>query len=387
MFKGNKLKIIKIDNLKEKKALLKKIDVSNEGIKILEPKMSCELFYIQNLKTPAGNILKQDALSIGGDLAVSKDTICCKSETIDALLIVTSSQLKKLIVKMETQPFGLKELSKELKLFTKKISFSPKIMGIINANSDSFYQKSRFSGKEAIEEIEKMIEEGASIIDLGGVSSRPNSEPVSKEEELKRVKPIIDIIYSQKLFERVKFSLDSYQPEILKYALERGFSIINDITGLRDDRVCEVAKEYKAEVVIMHMQKNPKIMQNNPTYKNVILDIEEFFKERIEKAKNYNIEKIILDVGIGFGKKLNHNLQLISYLSHFKKFGFELLIGASRKSMIDKIYPSKIEERLAGTLAIHLKALENGASIIRCHDVKEHSQAIKVYQTLNSVGV
>ena len=257
-----------------------------------------------------------------------------------------------------------------------------KIMGVINANEDSFFKNSRFEGNNAIFKIEQMIEDGANIIDIGGVSSRPGSISVSSNEELKRVKPIIDLIKEQKLYEKVKFSLDSYQPDVLKYAFDRGFKIINDITGLENNEVCKVANSYNATVVIMHMQNNPANMQKNPEYRDVLQDIDNFFQERITKAESFGIKDIILDVGIGFGKSLKHNLTLIKNLDYFKHFECEILMAASRKSMIDKIIPTKIEDRLPGTLAIHLESIKNGASIIRCHDVKEHYQAIKVQEAI-----
>ena len=267
------------------------------------------------------------------------------------------------------------------------MQFNRKIMGVVNANEDSFYKDSRFNDTKAILKIEQMIIDGASIIDLGGVSSRPGSIPVSPSEELSRVKPIIDLIYSQKLYEKVKFSLDSYEPKVLDYGLNKGFNIVNDITGLSNDEVCKVASKYSAQVVIMHMQNDPRNMQNNPKYKNVILDIDDFFKQRVEKAKSYGLKDIVLDVGIGFGKTLEHNLLLLKNLNYFKHFGYELLIGASRKSMINQIVESSIEERLPGTLAIHLESINNGASIIRCHDVKEHFQAIKVQEAINKTEI
>ena len=265
------------------------------------------------------------------------------------------------------------------------IKYTPiKIMGVVNANEDSFYTKSRFEGINAVSKIEQMIEDGADIIDVGGVSSRPGSIAIPWEEELQRVKPIIDLIYEQKIFEKVKFSLDSYRPEVLRYALDKGFCIVNDITGLVDDEVCKVAAEYKAQVVIMHMQNNPENMQEKPDYDDVIKDIDGFFDSQVKKAKSFGIEDIVLDVGIGFGKTLEHNLKLLKNLGYFKHFGCELLIGASRKSMIDMITSSKVEERLPGTLAIHLESIKNGASIIRCHDVKEHFQAIKVFEAIEN---
>ena len=164
--------------------------------------------------------------------------------------------------------------------------------------------------------------------------------------------------------------------------LERGFKIVNDITGLANDEVCKLCASYGAKAVIMHMQGKPQDMQYDPSYDNVVLHVEDFFQERIEKAQSFGIKDLILDVGIGFGKTLQHNIELIKNLEHFLHLGYPLLVGASRKSMIDKISPSKIEDRIGGTLALHLKAADNGASILRVHDVYEHSQALHVRNAL-----
>lgn len=254
------------------------------------------------------------------------------------------------------------------------------IMGVINANEDSFFKDSRFQGQNAILKIEDMIEHGASIIDLGAVSSRPGSLEVKEEEELKRLKDIFDLIKNKKLYEKVQFSIDSYTPSVLKYAFDCGFSIINDITGLQNDEVCSLAASYKSKVVIMHMQNKPNDMQDKPSYQDILKDIEEFFKQRIKKAKSFGIDDIVLDIGIGFGKTLEHNLKLLHNLDKFSSLGYALLVGASRKSLINEIVKSELKDRLPGTLAIHLEAINKGASIIRCHDVKEHFQAIKVQE-------
>jgi dihydropteroate synthase len=257
-------------------------------------------------------------------------------------------------------------------------------MGIINATDDSFFENSRFSGIDAISKINTMIQDGANIIDIGGVSSRPGSIEISEIEELKRVQPICDMIKKQKLYEKVDFSIDSYTPSVIEYALKSGFSIVNDITGLIDDKVAFVTAKYNASIVIMHMQGTPNDMQTNPTYTNIINEIDSFFNKQIQKAKYFGIKNIILDVGIGFGKTLKHNLILLKNMNHFLHFGYEVLIGASRKSMIDQITPSKIEDRLSGTLAIHLDSINKGASIVRCHDVKEHHQALKLQEAISN---
>ncbi|RXK14304.1 dihydropteroate synthase [Halarcobacter mediterraneus] len=266
-----------------------------------------------------------------------------------------------------------------------KNSFKTKIMGVLNANNDSFFKNSRINNEnQTIIKIEKMIEDGADIIDIGAVSSRPGSVAVSPKEELNRIKNIVDDIYSQKLYEKVNFSIDSFEPLVINYVLNKGFSIVNDITGLQNEEVIKLCANFNATAIIMHMQNNPQNMQENPHYDNVVLEVKDFLKQQALKAESFGVKSIVLDVGIGFGKNLDHNLKLLKHLDSLKDLNYELLIGASRKSMIDKITYSTIEERLPGTLAIHLQAINNGASIIRCHDVKEHFQAIKVNEAIKN---
>ena len=283
------------------------------------------------------------------------------------------------------QPFGLKTVAIELKKFLAIKNTPTQIMGIINANDDSFFEGSRFQKEGAIAQIKQMIADGAYIIDIGAVSSRPNAETVSELVELERMKPICDAIAFEKLHEQAIFSIDSYTPSVVEYALKSGFTLVNDITGASDEAIIKLAVKYDAKLCIMHMQGTPQTMQKNPTYEDVMVEVSRFFEERIEKCESLGLsrENIILDVGIGFGKTLEHNITLIKNMEHFKVFGCEVLVGASRKSMIDKIISTPVEERLAGTLTIHLKAVENGASIVRCHDVKEHVQAFAVHEALN----
>ncbi len=361
---------------------LNELNVDSGAMTILNDKMHYHLIKIEKLHVAAANILKQDALSIGAEVATPKGVITCSEKYVDVILMGTTKHLKILSKKELAQPFGLKEVAKELKAFTKDQAYGLKVMGVINANDDSFFSQSRFLSTQAIEKIKEMIEDGADIIDIGAVSSRPGSEIVDAQKELDRAKPIIDAIWEKKLYEKADFSIDSYEPLVVSYALTHGFSIVNDITGLSDDRICELAAKHEAKVVIMHMQGTPQNMQNNPTYDNVITELTEFFQQRIEKAQSFGIKDIVLDVGIGFGKTLEHNLLLIKHLRQFKSLGMPLLVGASRKSMIDHIKPTPVEERLPATLAIHLESAQRGASIIRCHDVKEHIQALSIYKAL-----
>ncbi|MDY0117922.1 MAG: dihydropteroate synthase [Sulfurimonadaceae bacterium] len=367
------------------KKYLSRLGVDEGGIAIMATKAKQHILYIRNLHVGAANILKQDALSIGADLAVPRGTVIAAQKHVDCILFATQKQLALLARKELAQPFGLKDVARELKQISKiKKSKSVALMGVFNANDDSFYSSSRIGEKNILTAISTMIADGADIIDIGGVSSRPNSLSVSADDELERVRDVINCVRTHKLHEKARFSLDSYTPKVISYALDAGFSIINDITGLSDDEVCKLCASYKATAVIMHMQGTPQSMQENPIYEHILTDISGFFEERIERAESFGVEDIILDVGIGFGKTLEHNLALIKHHKHFTKFNKPLLVGASRKSMINSIVPSTIEERLAGTLAIHLEAVNNGASIIRAHDVKEHYQALKVKEAIDN---
>ena len=377
------MKIRQISNDIAIKKYIKALDVDRGGVAILAAKHRHYLIEIEDLHVGAANILKQDALSVGADLAVPKGTIVAEQPRVNALLIGTKRELERLSQKEKLQPFGLKKVASYLEQALKlQESKKPQIMGIINANDDSFYSGSRFVGSDAIKTMEQMIEDGADIIDVGAVSSRPGAAFVDEDEELERIKPIADAIYEQKLYEKTRLSIDSYAPKVISYVLERGFSIVNDITGFEDERVCELTAAYNAAAVIMHMQGTPQTMQSAPSYENVVDEVYDYLQTQAEKAESYGIKEIILDVGIGFGKTLEHNIALLQHLPHFRSLGYGLLVGASRKSMIDKITSSSTERRLGGTLALHLYAARNGADIVRVHDVYEHVQAFAVEQAL-----
>ncbi|MDD3835637.1 MAG: dihydropteroate synthase [Sulfurimonas sp.] len=378
------MQVEKLSSSIDAKKYLERLGVDAGGCGVLSSKMHTHLIYIRDLHVGAANILKQDALSIGADLAVPKGTVVAKTPRVDCILIATTKHLKILSKKELAQPLGLKILAKYLQEILKaKKPKSVDIMGIINANDDSFFSQSRFVDSDAIKKIEQMIEDGASIIDIGGVSSAPKTKAVDANEELQRVLPILRAIKEQKLYDRATFSIDSYEPLVIQKALESGFKIVNDITGLANDEVCRLVASYKAQAIIMHMQGTPEIMQENPKYENLLSDISNFFKQRIEKADSFGVEDIVLDVGIGFGKTVEHNLELIKHLEHFLTLQKPLLVGASRKSMIDK--NSSPQERLGGTLALHLEAIKNGASMIRAHDVAEHVQALKIQKALDAI--
>ena len=381
------MQIYKLGNIADKEAALRALGVEKGGISIMAKKMELLCFYIKALKTPAANILKQDALSIGAELAVPGGVILCEKPAYDCILVGTKKHIEILSRKELAQPFGLKALAGELKKFLSVKNYPTRIMGIINANDDSFFEGSRFLAGDAVSRCETMIADGAEIIDIGAVSSRPGAKEVSAEEELERIRPVCDAVLEHKLYEKALFSIDSYTPSAVEYALKSGFGLINDITGASDEEIIKLAVKYNAKLCIMHMQGTPQTMQKEPCYEDVTAEVSVFFEERIAKCEAMGLSRgqIILDVGIGFGKSLEHNLTLLKNMQHFTHFGCEVLIGASRKSMIHKIIPTPTEERLPGTLAIHLKAVENGASIVRCHDVIEHKQAIKVLEAIREI--
>jgi len=367
---------------------LKRVGVDGGGINILASKAKVHILHIRDMHVGAANILKQDALSIGADLAVPRGTVIAATPKVDVTLIATTKQLQILAKKELSQPFGLKDLAVKLQEYAAmKKPKVVEIMGVLNANDDSFFARSRFSAAGATELIEKMIDDGASIIDIGAVSSRPGAPKVSCSEERERFEPIAKLIKEERLYEKASFSCDSYEPEVLRVALDSGFTIVNDITGLADDEVCRLAAAYEAKVVIMHMQGTPQTMQINPRYENILDDVYTFLDKRVQKAESFGIKDIILDIGVGFGKSLEDNLMLIKNLEHFMTLQKPLLVGVSRKSMIDKISPSTVEDRLAGSLTLHLEAMRNGASILRVHDVYEHAQAIKVQEAIDSLQV
>lgn len=268
--------------------------------------------------------------------------------------------------------------------FDLDLSSKTHVMGILNVTPDSFSDGGLFYESErAVEHGLKMVEEGADIIDIGGESTRPGSEPVSEEEEIKRVVPVIKKLVSQI---KVPISIDTYKSRVARAALDAGASIVNDISGLRfDPDMKKVVAEYKVPVVVMHIKGTPKTMQMAPTYEALIPEIMDYLREGIMMAKEAGIPEdlIIIDPGIGFGKTFEHNLEIINRLREFTYLEKPILIGPSRKAFIGKILgdvPPGM--RLEGTLAAVAISAYKGANIVRVHDVPE---AVKVLRVVDSI--
>ncbi len=246
------------------------------------------------------------------------------------------------------------------------------VMGVLNVTPDSFSDGGKYlSHEDAVRRALNIQAEGADIIDIGGESTRPGALQVSAEEEINRVIPVL-----KKFIKKAKIpvSVDTTKPEVAKEALKAGASIINDVTGLlQDKRMAGVISSYKAAVVIMHIKGTPQTMQRAPHYKNLLFDIREYLKKGIRAARKAGINKdsIIIDPGVGFGKTVKHNLAIINSIGEFRKMGFAVMVGLSRKSFMGKVLGLSVQDRLTPTIACNALAIKNGADIIRVHDVKE----------------
>lgn len=372
---------------------IQKLGSDEAGLKIMIKKGEIFSFYISSLPLAAVNILKQEALSVGGDFATPRDCILGKQSHYDGILIATKSQLERIAKKCQIQPFGLKIIASKITEHLKNNSYSSldtqitsNIMAIINITPDSFFAPSRHNIQESIDKIHNLINSGIKLIDIGAASSRPGSDLIDTKEEIERLSEIALYIKSQNLSQKATFSIDTYNPLTADFALSCGFKIINDVSGLADADMLKVASKHNAKVILMHTQGTPKDMSELTDYQNMFAQMDDFFRAKIECLKSCGINDIILDVGIGFAKNQLQNLALINHLAHFKHFGYPLLVGASRKSVIGNIINKPPTERLSGTLALHLLAFQNGADILRVHDAQEHIDLLKVYQAIRSAN-
>jgi dihydropteroate synthase len=263
---------------------------------------------------------------------------------------------------------------------------TPKVMGILNVTPDSFYDGGRFHTIDtALQHAEKMVEDGADIIDIGGMSSRPGATRIDEQEELQRVIPVINAVCSR--FPDLIVSVDTVHAKVAEQAVAGGASMINDISaGRYDNAIISVAAKYQMPYVLMHMAGDPENMQMAPAYQNVVEEIFTFFVERIQLLRQEGITDIIVDPGFGFGKSLEHNYALANSLQRFKLTGMPLLVGISRKRMICQLLRLHPEHALNGTTALHAILLLKGADILRVHDVAEAKQVIQMIRQFEPIG-
>lgn len=387
---------------------MRDIGVDSGGIEIMSPKAEICLVRVNGVGIFAANILKQEALSLGADTAVSKDTLTGKVKYTDCLIMGNLAQYNFLCKKLKRQPYGLRLVAIELeralahyqrdgfilKLGRKALNLNAHthIMGIINLTPDSFSGDGLYGGagwhlpagrqggqeRDIVDYAQKLEEDGADILDIGAESTRPGAKAVTLKEELKRLIPVIKKIRKKV---KVPISVDTYKSEVARQALDNGASIINDITALSGDRkMSGVISRYKAGVVLMHMKGRPRTMQKNPRYGDLLQEIIDYLRASINRALEAGIdfEKIVVDPGIGFGKTARDNLKIIKSLEQLKALGRPILIGTSRKSFLGKIAGGECAERLAATISSNCLAAMRGAKIVRVHDVREAKQALTV---------
>jgi len=388
--------VLKIEDLREAKKIFESLGADPEGIKIMAPKSLYLAVRLSDVEIRAANILKQNILAYGGDVALPTEAYHLNVERTDLIMMGTLKHFEQLYWSLQEQSFGLPEIANEFKEtlvnyesyagrilqagdFSFDFTDGTYVMGILNVTLDSFSDGGRYKNiPAAVEHCLRMVEDGADIIDIGGESTRPGAEPVALDAELRRVIPLIE-----ELSPRIErpISIDTYKYDVAKRALDAGAVMVNDISGLRgDERMAKLVADRGVPVVIMHMQGTPGNMQDNPKYEDVVGEIIAFLRERAEFAQREGVlrDKIIVDPGIGFGKTLEHNLELMSRLSELRSLGFPILAGTSRKSFIGLTLDLPVEERLEGTAATVVCSIVQGANIVRVHDVKEMARVAKM---------
>lgn len=386
------LRMVNFKTINQVEKHLFEIGTDSRGIKIMESKALLQCIRLDEVPTKVANILKQEMLSIGGEAAVARDVIGSALIHTSVLLMGTHKHYKKLIEKLKMQPFKLPELGNQIEIlikntqtrfrslevgkYTLPVGERTIIMGILNLTPDSFSDGGKFFDVDkAVAHALKMVEAGADIIDVGAESTRPGYTPVEAEEELQRLVPILERLLKEV---HVPISVDTYKAATAQKVLDMGVDMINDVWGLqRDTQLAQVVADYGAPIVVMHNQ-------NSTEYDNFMGDIIAFLRKSVEIAEEAGIasDKIIIDPGVGFGKTLEHNLEIMDRLDELKTLGKAILLGTSRKSMIGKVLDLPVEERIEGTAATVALGIAKGADIIRVHDVKEMARVCKMMDAM-----
>lgn len=364
---------------------LKRIGIDRDAYSLFVNKADYKIVKFEGLSCAQAHVLKQTALVCGADVAIPKTAYYgSKRRKIAAMLFANLREIEKIVMRLEEQPWiesvmrPLSELLLErpsilLRIGDKKIDFKRTyIMGVINITSDSFYCGSRYTTKDTVvKAVQEMEKEGADFIDIGAESSRPGAEAVSAKDEMDRLKKILPTVLENAT---VPISIDTYKATVASFAIDHGVEIINDISGLRfDKKLVQVIAKNKASVVIMHIKGTPKDMQVNPHYDDLMSELYHYFVKQIDVATQEGIERdrIIIDPGLGFGKRLEDNYEIINRLNELTNFGRPILVGHSRKSFIGKPFNFSPEQRLEGSIGLAAILIGNGASILRVHDVAE----------------
>ena len=331
---------------------------------------------IFNLTFAQANILKQTALSVGADCATHRDVITGKADFSDVILGGSYSQLKKITDKLKKQPFSLSKLSEQINYLIKdEKTIKTKLAGILNVTPDSFSDGGKYiEPADAQKHLMQMIEEGADIIDIGAESTRPYSIAVSHEEQIRRLKPVMNFIQKENI--RIPISIDTRSAIVADYALNNGAEIINDVSGFEyDENLANIVSQYNASVIIQHTKGSPENMQDNPGYNNLIDEIYLSLKNKIEYAKSIGIKNIIIDPGIGFGKTREDNFEILNRIEEFYPLSCPVMVGVSRKSLLGvKEDNNDLKDSLS--LAVSYPLIQKGVDYLRVHNVKLHKNLI-----------
>lgn len=366
---------------------LLKIGTDPAGVERMAAKMLRHLVKVPAVPCRAANILKQEMLALGGDAAVARGTVACSLPETDVVLIGSVKKLRLLCRRLSHQPFGLPALGEELARLLGYLDHPPRvlsgrscrldlsrprIMGILNVTPDSFSDGGRYRlPDQALERGRRLVQEGADLIDVGGESTRPGAPPVGLQEELDRVLPVVELLAREIDF---PLSVDTYKSAVAKAALAAGASFVNDVSGLRfDPDMAAVVASAGAGLFLMHTRGTPQAMQHDTAYADLVGEVTAYLEEGISRAVAAGVptEAIAVDPGIGFGKSVEGNLEILRRLREFHSLGRPLLLGTSRKGFIGRVLNQAApQERLFGTLATVAMGVERGAAIFRVHDVR-----------------
>ncbi len=377
-----------ISSLTEAQRELRALGVDSAGVGIMAKKMVMRVFAMKGLSVRAANILKQECIAVGADLALPKAASFLEGESTDAILMANASQLEMLLLNLRAQPFGLRELGEDLNAIVRRIKFAydkPQIMAVLNVTPDSFsdggalFEDGRVSLEKVERAIEQAIADGADWIDVGAESTGPTSKDVSVEEELARLQPVFEMIREKRFADRVKFSIDTWKSEVADMAIRHGAAMVNDVTGLRGDPRMGAVVGTGALCALMYSKDpTPRTTRESVQYDDVMDTITTFFAERITYAQSQGVklEQIILDPGMGafVSGDPKYSFEVLRRLAELKVFGLPILVGPSRKSFI----PGTLEERHEGGLASATIAYLNGASMLRMHEVRAARRSLDV---------
>ena len=372
-------------------------NIENELIKIgfdktythkAKDKFKYKNLKIFNLTSAQANIIKQTALSVGADCATHKDVITGKAEISDCILAGSASQINKIAQKLSIQPFGLKILAQQLYDFCRdNEERKTKIVGILNITPDSFSDGGKYlEPADAINQLRLLINDGADIIDIGAETTKPYSDPTPVQTQITRLTPILEYIKSNNICTPI--SIDTRSAQVAQFAIEYGASIINDVSGLSyDEHMADTIAKNGVKVIIQHSQGSPEDMQKNPHYQNLIDEIYKALNTKINYAVSKGIkqENIIIDPGIGFGKTRDNNFEIINRWQEFKGLGCPVMLGVSRKSLLDMPDADNLEKDIH-TLAINSILMREKVDYIRVHNVKLHSKFKDISDKLNPKG-